>query len=39
METFLNVIGLFFMLSGIVAWGVGILLTWYYWLCQPTKGE
>jgi hypothetical protein len=39
METFLNVIGLFFMLSGIVAWGVGILLTWYYWLCQPLKED
>jgi len=38
MDTFLNVIGLFFMLSGIVAWGVGILLTWYYWLCEQ-KGR
>jgi hypothetical protein len=39
MDTFLNVIGLFFLLSGIVAWGAGILLTWYYWLCQSKKGD
>jgi len=38
MDTFLNVIGLFFLLSGIVAWGAVILLTWYYWLCEQ-KGR
>jgi hypothetical protein len=37
METFLNVAGLFFMLSGMVAWAFGGFLTWYYWLCQPKK--
>jgi hypothetical protein len=37
METFLNVAALFFMVSGMAAWGAGLLLTWYYWLCQPRK--
>jgi len=37
MDTFLNIAGLFFMLSGFAAWAVGLFLMWYYWLCQPTK--
>jgi len=39
MDTLFNVVGLFFLLSGVLAWGIGIFLVWYYWLCQPTKGE
>ena len=39
METFLNVVGLFFMLSGMAAWGVGLFLVWFYWLCMPGKEE
>jgi len=39
MEALLNILGLFFLLSGVVAWGVGILLIWYYWLCMPNKEE
>jgi phage shock protein PspC (stress-responsive transcriptional regulator) len=39
MEALLNVIGLFFLLSGVVAWGVVILLMGYYWLCMPNKEE
>jgi hypothetical protein len=39
MDTLFNVVGLFFMVSGVVAWAFGVFLVWYYWLCQPTKGE
>jgi len=39
METFLNIAGLFFMLSGIAIWVFGFFLVWYYWLCQPKNGE
>ena len=39
MDAFLNIAGFFFMASGMVAWGVGLLLTWYYWLCQPRKEQ
>jgi hypothetical protein len=39
METFINVAGFFFMLSGIAAWGVGLFLVWFYWLCMPSKEE
>ena len=38
MDTFLNILGLFFMVSGAASWGVVVFLTWYYWLCKP-KGE
>lgn len=37
METFLNILGLFFMVSGIAAWGIGGFLVWYYWLCMPRE--
>ena len=39
MDTLFNVVGLFFMVSGVVAWAFGVFLVWYYWLCQPTKEE
>jgi hypothetical protein len=39
MEAFLNVMTWFFLLSGVLFWGVVICLTWYYWLCEPMKGE
>lgn len=37
METFLNILGLFFMVSGIAGWSFGGFLLWYYWLCMPKK--
>ena len=39
MDAFLNVMTWFFLLSGVLSWIVVICLTWYYWLCQPSKGE
>jgi hypothetical protein len=39
MATFLNILGLFFMVSGIAAWAFGGFLVWYYWLCMPRKEE
>jgi len=39
MEALLNILGLFFLLSGVVAWGVFILLMWYYLLCMPNKED
>jgi hypothetical protein len=39
MDIFLNIAGLFFMLSGMVAWVFGIFLAWYYWLCRPRKEQ
>jgi hypothetical protein len=38
MDAFLNVAGLFFMLSGMLAWLIASLLIGYYWLCMPRKG-
>jgi hypothetical protein len=37
MDTFLNVLAWFFLLSGVLSWGFVIFLTWYYWLCQSKK--
>lgn len=37
MDTFLNVLAWFFLLSGVLSWVVFIFLTWYYWLCQSKK--
>jgi len=39
MATFLNILGLFFMVSGIAAWFFSGFLLWYYWLCMPKKEE
>lgn len=35
MDTALNIVALFFLLSGVVAWvGFGLLIS-YYWLSRP----
>jgi heme/copper-type cytochrome/quinol oxidase subunit 2 len=39
MDSVWNIAMIFFMLSGFVAWAVAILLSWYYWLCQPKKEQ
>ena len=40
METFLNIAGLFFMVSGMAAWGFAALCCGFYWMCRrPPKEE
>ena len=39
MDTFLNIAGLVFMVTGIVTWVVVLFLMWFYWLCMPKEGE
>jgi hypothetical protein len=40
METLLNVLGLFFMLSGMAAWLFVVLIVGFYWMCsRPPKEE
>ena len=39
MDTFLNIAGLVFMVTGIVTWAVVLFLMWFYWLCMPKEGE
>ena len=38
METFLNIAGLFFMVSGMAAWLLAALVFGFYWMCShPSK--
>ena len=39
METLLNVLGLFFMVSGMAAWLLGGIAAWFYWSCQQPPEE
>jgi hypothetical protein len=40
MEAFLNIAGLFFMVSGMAAWLLIALVCFFYWMCQrPPEGE
>jgi hypothetical protein len=40
MDAVFNIAGLFFMLSGMVAWLLAAFVFWFYWMCQrPQKEE
>jgi hypothetical protein len=35
METFLNILILFFAVSGFFGWVLALLVLWYHWICSP----
>ena len=38
MDTLIGIGTLFFLVSGVLAWAIALLLAWYYWLCSPKEG-
>jgi hypothetical protein len=39
MEILLNILGLFFLASGVVAWGFLLLVGVFYWMCQQSPKD
>jgi len=37
MDALLNILGLIFLVTGIITWLFVCFVTWYYWLCKPNK--
>jgi len=38
MDTFLNILVLFFAISGFVGWAFSLVCIWFYWMCRkPSK--
>jgi hypothetical protein len=38
MDEFIGIATVFFLVSGILAWAIVLIATWYYWLCLPKEG-
>jgi hypothetical protein len=39
MDAFLNILVLFFAMSGLVGWAFALACVWFYWMCRRSNEE